>query len=98
MKAIKPFLETRYSMGSDLNTNMRELEEIAHEIGLKSVKAAIEKAQGLSKEQFDKLSSLLQEAVIDKWTLGEIRAGYAVAASALSALRFLGKNRKNQPL
>ncbi|MBR8733388.1 Glutamate dehydrogenase [Fusobacterium necrophorum] len=91
MKAIKPFLETRYSMGSDLNTNMRELEEIAHEIGLKSVKAAIEKAQGLSKEQFDKLSSLLQEAVIDKWTLGEIRAGYAVAASALSALRFLGK-------
>lgn len=91
MKAIKPFLEKRYSMGSDLNTNMKELEEIAHEIGLKSVKSAIEKTQELSSEQFNKLSSLLNETVIDKWTLGEIRAGYAVAASAISALKFLGK-------
>ena len=91
MKAIKPFLETRYSMGSDLNTNMKELEEIAHEIGLKSVKGAIEKTQELSSEQFNKLSSLLNEPVIDNWTLGEIRAGYAVAASAISALKFLGK-------
>lgn len=78
-------------MGSDLNTNMKELEEIAHEIGLKSVKGAIEKTQELSSEQFNKLSSLLNEPVIDKWTLGEIRAGYAVAASAISALKFLGK-------
>lgn len=91
MKTIKPFLETRYSMGSDLNTNMKELEEIAHEIGLKSVKVAIEKTQELSSEKFDKLLALLNEPVIDKWTLGEIRAGYAVAASAISALKFLEK-------
>lgn len=91
MLAIRPFLETKYSMGSDLNTNMKELEEIANEIGLKSVKIAIKNAQKLSSEQFDRLSSLLNEAVVNNWTLGEIRAGYAVAASAIAVLKFLGK-------
>jgi len=90
MAAIKPYIEERYSMGPDLNTTMDELESIAHELGIPSVKMAIAKAQGLTMDTFLTRYALLCRPAIDEWTLGRLRAGYGVAMAAMATLQFLG--------
>lgn len=89
MAAIKPYIEERYSMGPDLNTSMDELEAIAHELGIPSVKMAIAKAQGMDLPSFLRRYAVLSQPTIGDWTLGRLRAGFGVAMAALATLKAL---------
>jgi glutamate dehydrogenase (NAD(P)+) len=89
MAAIRPYIEERYSMGPDLNTNMDELEGIAHDLGLPSVKMAIAKAQGLDIPTFQARYDILCQPAIHSWSLGRLRAGFGVAMAALATLQAL---------
>lgn len=90
MAAIKPYIEDRYSMGPDLNTSMEELESIAHDLGLPSVKMAIAKAQGMDISAFLARYEVLSHQAIGGWALGRLRAGCGVGAAALATLEYLG--------
>lgn len=87
--AIKPYITSRYSMGPDLNVEMAELERAALPLGVPSVKMAVAQAQGWELPYFLERSRTLEEKVGD-FTLGQLRAGYGVAAAALGALAMLG--------
>jgi len=88
LQAIKPYIESTYSMGPDLNMEMEELEAIAQKHGIPSVKMAIAKAQGWDIEYFVTRNKVLKQK-IDGWPLGKLRAGYGVAAAVLAVLNFL---------
>jgi len=88
LSAIRPYVESCYSMGPDLNVNMGELEKVAQGLGIPSVKMAIAHAQGWDIPYYmDRYATLEKE--IDGWTLGGLRAGAGVAAAALTTLRLL---------
>lgn len=89
LAAIKPYITSRYSMGPDLNVNMADLERIAHSLGIASVKMAVAQAQGWDMPYFLERSKILTEQ-IGNFTLGQLRAGYGVAAAALGTLTKLG--------
>ena len=89
MAAIRHYIETCYSMGPDLNTNMDELEAIARDLGLPSVKMAIARAQGLDIPTFLARYDVLSHKAIGAWTLGQLRAGFGVAMAALATLKSL---------
>jgi len=90
MLAIKPYMAERYSMGGDLNTWMPRLDAIARSIGLPSIKIAISKAQRLDLSAFEERYQILDRPVIGDWTLGKLRAGYAVGMAALAVLDHKG--------
>ncbi len=87
LRAIKPYVETTYSMGPDLNMEMEELENIAGGIGIPSVKMAIARAQGWELAYYLERSSILQEEE-HGWSVGRLRAGYGLAAAVLAVLHF----------
>jgi glutamate dehydrogenase (NAD(P)+) len=87
--AIKPYITSRYSMGPDLNVGMAELERAALPLGIPSVKMAVAKAQEWELPYFLERSNVLTERV-GEFTLGQLRAGYGVAAAALGTLTMLG--------
>jgi glutamate dehydrogenase (NAD(P)+) len=89
MGAIKPYIESRYSMGPDLNTDMEELEAIARALGIPSVKMAVAQAQKISLDSFQERYALLAAEVYSDWSLGKVRAGHGVASAALATLEFL---------
>jgi glutamate dehydrogenase (NAD(P)+) len=89
MSAIKPYIQHCYSMGPDLNTSMDELEEIARDLGIPSVKMAIAESQGMELKNFLGRYDILAKKAFDDWTLGQIRAGYGVAVAAIAVLRHL---------
>ena len=89
MAAIKPYITTCYSMGPDLNTTMEELEGIAAEMGILSVKTAIAQAQGMPIDVFKRRYAVLGKEALPGRSLGAVRAGYGVAAAALAVLRRL---------
>lgn len=86
--AIQPYITSRYSMGPDLNIDMAELEKAALPLGIPSVKMAVAKAQGWELPYFLERSVVLKEK-IGAFTLGQLRAGYGVAAAALGTLAML---------
>lgn len=88
LQAIRPYVETAYSMGPDLNMDMEELEKIARSTGIPSVKMAVANAQGWDFAYYLERSAILQEK-IDGWPLGRLRAGYGLAAAVLAILHFL---------
>jgi glutamate dehydrogenase (NAD(P)+) len=90
MLAIRPYMAERYSMGGDLNTSMPRLDAIAQSIGLPSIKIAISRAQGLSLAEFEGRYRILDEPLVGDWTLGRLRAGYAVGMAALAVLNYKG--------
>lgn len=87
--ALMPFLKTYYSMGSDLNTTMDELDEIAKRYGISTVKFAISTVQGFEPAQFSDRCRILDRPAIGSWKLGKIRSGYAVAISTMKVLNYL---------
>lgn len=89
LRAIQPYITSRYSMGPDLNVDMLELENAARPLGIPSVKMAVAKAQGWELPYFIERSDVLAEKV-GNFTLGQLRAGYGVAAAALGTLAMLG--------
>ncbi len=89
IRAIKPFIEQRYSMGPDMNTTMPELDAVCSRLGITSIKTAVARAQNLTPSEFDQRTALLSQP-IGHATLGKLRAGSGLAASCLGALEFLG--------
>jgi glutamate dehydrogenase/leucine dehydrogenase len=88
IRAVKPYLLERYSMGPDLNTTMPELDAVCVRIGIPSIKAVIAKCQGFTPEAFAERTKLLKQPVAHA-TLGGLRSGAGVAASCAAALEFL---------
>lgn len=88
MAAVRPFIAGRYSMGPDLNMGMDELETIAADLGLPSVKMAVAGAQGWDMAYFHSRYAVLGRE-IHGWPLGKLRAGYGVATAALAMLDHL---------
>jgi glutamate dehydrogenase (NAD(P)+) len=94
LQAIKPHIESSYSMGPDLNIEMDELEKIAQQSGIPSVKMAIAKAQGWELEYYTARKRILKDR-IGGWSVGRLRAGYGVAAATLATLDFLNISPQN---
>jgi glutamate dehydrogenase/leucine dehydrogenase len=88
IRAIKPYLLERYSMGPDLNTAMPELDAVCARIGIASIKAVIAKCQEFTPEQFEERVQLLKQPVAHS-TLGGLRSGAGVASSCAAILEFL---------
>lgn len=88
MAAIKPFVESRYSMGPDLNVDMAELEAIGTSLGLPAVKIAVARAQEWDDDYFLERYALLAREV-DGRPLGRLRIGYGVAVAALAVMDYL---------
>ena len=83
---LGPHLAERFSMGCDMGTTFAELERLAAAQGLPSVKHAIASAQGLTEAAYDERIAVLRRPV-GAMTLGERRAGHALAHAAIAAAR-----------
>jgi len=88
VRAIRPHVLERYSLGPDLNVKLNELDEIGRRLGIPSVKMAIAKAQGFDLPHFLERYSLLDRP-FDHVTLGRLRSGFGLAAACLGVLDFL---------
>ena len=87
IRAIRPYIMERYSLGPDLNTTMCELDDIAERLSIPAVKMAIAKAQGFDLPSFLKRYRLLKQP-FGHATLGRIRAGFGLAAACQGVLEF----------
>lgn len=85
-------LSTRFSMGCDMGTSFAELDGIARDLGIGSVKIAIRSAQRITDAEFHARMRLL-DAPVGQLTLGECRAGYALAQAAIAVIRQRGLSR-----
>lgn len=88
MEAILPYIKDCYSMGPDLNVDIRELDSIGEKLGIPSVKMAIATAMGWDIKYFLERYAILNQP-IDGWTLNGLRAGAGVAQACLSVCGFL---------
>ncbi|MFC1826986.1 Glu/Leu/Phe/Val dehydrogenase [Thermodesulfobacteriota bacterium] len=88
IRAIRPYVLERYSLGPDLNTTMCELDDIAERLSIPAVKMAIAKAQGFDLPSFLKRYSILKQP-FGHATLGRVRAGFGLAAACQGVLEFL---------
>jgi glutamate dehydrogenase (NAD(P)+) len=88
MEAILPYIKDSYSMGPDLNVDMRELDRIGEKLGIPSVKMAIATAMGWDIKYFLERYAILNQP-IDGWTLNGLRAGAGLAQACLSVCNFL---------
>jgi glutamate dehydrogenase (NAD(P)+) len=86
---LRDELRTRYSMGCDMGTNFEELDRLAREAGAGSAKAAVRTAQRISEPEFRARMGLLDDPV-GLLTLGQRRAGHALAHAALRAMSDAG--------
>jgi len=88
IRAIRPYVLERYSLGPDLNTTMCELDDIAERLSIPAVKMAIAKAQGFDLPSFLKRYRILKQP-FGHATLGRVRAGFGLAAACQGVLEFL---------
>ncbi|MFC0111247.1 Glu/Leu/Phe/Val dehydrogenase dimerization domain-containing protein [Kibdelosporangium aridum] len=86
---LRDELATRYSMGCDMGTRFDELEQVAAGIGLPSVKYAVQRAQRLSDNDFRSRMAVLK-APVGRRTVGQRRAGHALAHAVLAAADHAG--------
>ena len=86
LRFLEPHLRDRLSLGPDMGTTFGEIEALARQEGIASVKAAIAGAQGLPRAEVLRRLELLDEP-IGPLTLGQRRAGHALAQATLAALR-----------
>lgn len=93
LKFLRQEFLTRFSMGCDMGTRFDNLERIARAEGIPSVKYAIKVAQDLSEEEFFARLRLLDER-IGRLTLGQRRAGHALAHVVIAAARAAQAGRK----
>jgi glutamate dehydrogenase (NAD(P)+) len=80
---LRTELTTRFSMGCDMGTTFTELEALAAEAGIPSIKYAITAAQNMAPDEFFARLRLLDSSV-GLLTVGQLRAGHALAHAALS--------------
>lgn len=83
---LKPYIEKGFSVGGDLNTSFSEIDGIANELGISSIKNAIANQQGLTEKEFKKRIDLLNVNQ-GGLSLGQRRAGHATAQAVLSVLK-----------
>jgi glutamate dehydrogenase/leucine dehydrogenase len=88
LRAIRPFLLERYSMGPDLNTKMKELDRITKRLGISSIKNAIARAQGIGLPSFLNRYKILEQTA-GFTTLGNLRSGFGTASACLGVLEYL---------
>lgn len=88
LRFLRPYL-ARLSLGPDMGTSWSELESVARRLGLSSVKAAVRNAQGLGEDDFVARLRLLDVDILGA-TLGERRAGHALAHATLAAIGAAG--------
>lgn len=86
---LRDELMTRFSMGSDMGTEWRRLQELAAAAGVPSTKYAVKAAQGLTDEEFFGRVDVLREQV-GPLTVSQRRAGHALAHAAIGAARAAG--------
>ena len=88
IKAIRPYVMERYSMGPDLNTKMDELDEVTSKLAIPSIKMAVARAQGLPLPSFlDRYKVLDQTVGFSR--LGNLRSGFGLSSACLGAMEFL---------
>ena len=88
VRAIKPYILERYSMGPDMNTSMPELDAICSRLGISSIKTAVAHTQNYTAEEFKERIDLLSQP-ISHASLGKLRAGSGLAAACFGTLDFL---------
>lgn len=88
MRAIRPYIMERYSVGPDLNVKLKELDAAAARLDIPSVKLAIAKAQGFDLSHFLERYAMLDNPV-NHVTLGAVRSGFGLAAACMGVLEFL---------
>jgi glutamate dehydrogenase (NAD(P)+) len=86
---LRAELLRRFSMGCDMGTRFEQLERLAARAGIDSVKHAVKTAQELSDEEFRRRLALLH-ARVGFHTVGQRRAGHALAAVTIAAAREVG--------
>ncbi|MER5890458.1 Glu/Leu/Phe/Val dehydrogenase dimerization domain-containing protein [Streptomyces sp. NPDC001941] len=92
LDTLRPELTTRYSMGPDMNTEWEQLSRLARQVDVPSLKIAVQKAQGLSEDDFQARLAILS-APLGRGPLGQRRAGHALAHAALAAADQAGITR-----
>jgi glutamate dehydrogenase/leucine dehydrogenase len=86
LRFLAPHLGQRLSLGPDMGTGFAEIEALAQAEGIASVKGAIARAQGLPDAEVLRRLRLL-DFPLGPLTLGERRAGHALAHAALAVAR-----------
>ena len=89
LRFLAPHLRDRLSLGPDMGTDFAEIELLARQEDFISVKGAIARAQDLPSDEVLRRLRLLDEP-IGPLTLGQRRAGHALAHATLVALRHAG--------
>jgi glutamate dehydrogenase (NAD(P)+) len=87
---LRDELRTRFSMGCDMGTRFEELDRMAAELGVGSAKYAVQVAQRLSEHEFRTRMRLL-DSPVGVLSLGQRRAGHALAHAALAAAAHTGR-------
>jgi glutamate dehydrogenase (NAD(P)+) len=93
LRFLRPHLEGRLSMGPDRGTTWSEIEGIARKAGLASVKIAVARAQELDEADFRCRLSVL-DVDVNGLTVGQRRAGHALAHAALAACEVAEPKRR----
>ena len=89
LEFLRPHLLDELSLGPDMNMTWTELEESGRHVGIRSVKMAVARAQGLEEADFSARLRLLGAEVGDA-TLAQRRAGHALAHAAIAAIDAAG--------
>lgn len=89
LQAISPLINDCYNCGPDVNTTMQELEEIAADVGLPSLKIAVGRRRGVPDGVFLQRYRLFSETTA-LGTVNQLRAPTAVMAAARQLLHHLG--------
>jgi glutamate dehydrogenase (NAD(P)+) len=86
LRALRPMIAEHYSVGPDVNTTMAELDALAREVGIGSLKFAVAKSRGIDAATWERRYGLFEERVGDA-TVNELRAatGTAAAVARLAA-------------
>ncbi len=84
LRFLRPHLLERFSMGPDMGTTWEEIEALATDEGIGSVKIAVARAQGLPRQEVLRRLRLLDTSVGGR-TLGQRRAGHGLAHAAIAA-------------
>lgn len=93
LRFLKPYINDGLSVGGDLNTRFSELEQLATEVGITSIKNSITKAQEISNEEYARRIQLL-EVKKGELALGQRRAGHATAHVVLSVMQHAGLSKE----
>jgi glutamate dehydrogenase (NAD(P)+) len=86
---LRDELCARFSMGPDMGTEWSELHRCAARVGIPSIKYAIRAAQGLTEDEFFTRIDRLDDRC-GAFTLGQRRAGHALAHATIAAARATG--------